>query len=90
MIERRNAPRCKSLKGARILMLDQFGRTLECVVRNLSTAGARLVLLHKLNGIPDRFDLMFEADRSVRQCRVVWHRDTQLGVAFLRVPGSRF
>jgi hypothetical protein len=88
MNERRNPPRRKSLKGARILMLDQFGRTLECVVRNVSNEGARLSL-RTPKGVPDKFGLVFEADQSVRQCRVVWRRETEIGVAFLKVPRSQ-
>jgi PilZ domain len=87
MSERRKAPRLKALKGAHILMLDQFGRTVECVVRNISAGGA-LLALRTLRGVPDKFQLMFDADRVVRQCRVVWRDHTKLGVAFVAQPGS--
>jgi len=33
-------------------------------------------------GIPDHFDIMFDADRSVRPCRMVWHKEHELGVEF--------
>jgi hypothetical protein len=87
MRERRRAPRFKVLKGARVLMLDQFGRTIGCVVRNLSMLGARLAL-RTPHAVPDKFQLMFEADGSIRQCRVVWRSETQMGVTFLSVPGN--
>jgi hypothetical protein len=85
MMERRKEPRLKALKGAHILMLDQFGRTVECIVRDLSSGGARLAL-SMVRSVPDKFQLMFDADRSVRHCRVAWRRDTQIGVAFLHAP----
>ena len=85
MREQRRAPRFKTFKGARIMMLDQFGRPLECVVRNLSSGGACLALPAPRN-VPDNFQLLFHTDRSVHQCRVVWRREAQLGVAFLAVP----
>ena len=82
MTERRKVARFKALKGARVLMLDQFGQTLGCVVRNLSQAGARLALRAPQN-VPDKFQLLFDSDGSVRQCRVVWRQETHVGVAFL-------
>jgi hypothetical protein len=87
MIERRKTVRLKALKGARILMLDRFGRTVECIIRNLSSGGACLAL-RALQGVPDKFQLMFEVDRSVRHCRVVWRREALVGVAFLALPGA--
>jgi PilZ domain len=87
MIERRKARRFRTLKGARILMLDQWGRTVECIVRDLSNGGARLA--PATVRVPDRFQIMFEASRLVRQCRVVWRRETEVGVAFLAHPGER-
>jgi hypothetical protein len=82
MTERRKAPRSKVLKGARVLILDQFGRTLECAVRDLSPVGARLAL-RVPRGLPSKFQLMFEADGSVRQCRAIWRSETHVGLAFL-------
>jgi hypothetical protein len=33
-------------------------------------------------GIPERFDVMLDADKVVRPCRVVWHKHKELGVEF--------
>jgi len=33
-------------------------------------------------GIPDRLDVMFDVDKSIRPCRLVWHNDKQIGVEF--------
>jgi hypothetical protein len=50
-------------------------------VRNLSHSGAGLSVASTV-GIPERFDLLFEADQSVHACRMVWQRETRLGVEF--------
>jgi hypothetical protein len=33
-------------------------------------------------GIPDQFELFLSADKSRRQCRVVWRSAYQIGVEF--------
>jgi hypothetical protein len=33
-------------------------------------------------GIPEKFDVIFDADQSVRPCRVVWHKEKQIGIEF--------
>ena len=43
--------------------------------------GARLDVASAL-GIPDEFDVIFDADNSIRPCRLVWHKEKQLGVEF--------
>jgi hypothetical protein len=68
------------LKAARIL-LNQHHSVIDCTVRNLSPGGACLNVATSL-GIPERFDVIFEADHSIRPCRLVWHKEKQLGVEF--------
>jgi PilZ domain len=79
-MERRRRPRGRTLKSAHILFNDRRS-AIDCTVRNLSPSGACLAVESAL-GIPDRFDVLFDADKSVRQCRLVWHREKQLGVEF--------
>jgi hypothetical protein len=79
-MERRQHPRLRTLKAARIL-LNQHHSVLDCTVRNLSPRGACLNVASTV-GIPERFDVLFDADHSVRACRVVWHKERQLGVEF--------
>jgi hypothetical protein len=80
MEEHRNATRHRTFKGARIAFKDH-GAAIDCVVRNLSDGGARLKVESPI-GISETFDLVFEDDQSVRSCRVVWRKDTQIGVKF--------
>jgi hypothetical protein len=70
----------RTLKSARIL-LNHHHSVIDCTVRNLSPLGACLQVASTL-GIPERFDVLFDADHSVRACRVVWHKERQLGVEF--------
>ena len=79
-MERRKKPRTRTLKSGRIL-LNRHHSAIDCTVRNLSPIGACLNVASAI-GIPDRFDVIFDADQSVRQCRVIWHREKQLGVEF--------
>jgi hypothetical protein len=70
----------RTLKAARILLNDHHS-VIDCMVRNLSPLGARLDVASSL-GIPDRFDIIFDADRSIRQCRRIWHDERHIGVEF--------
>ena len=79
-MEQRRQNRSRTLKSARILFNDHRS-VIDCTVRNLSPTGACLNVASAL-GIPERFDVMFDADQSVRPCRMVWHKEKQLGVEF--------
>ncbi|MGH8525071.1 MAG: hypothetical protein ACREXY_12920, partial [Gammaproteobacteria bacterium] len=57
-------------------------------VRNLSPSGACLNVASAL-GIPEQFDVFFEADRSIRACRLVWHKEKQVGVEFAEEEVTR-
>lgn len=83
-MERRKHPRLRTLKAARIL-LNQHHSVLDCTVRNVSACGACLSVASTV-GIPERFDVIFEADHSVRACRMVWHKERQVGVEFASEP----
>ncbi|HKA81330.1 MAG TPA: PilZ domain-containing protein [Xanthobacteraceae bacterium] len=79
-MEQRRQTRARTLKSARILFNDHRS-VIDCTVRNLSPTGACLNVASAL-GIPERFDVMFDADHTVRPCRMVWHKEKQLGVEF--------
>jgi hypothetical protein len=79
-MERRHALRSRTLKSARIL-LNHHQSVIDCVVRNLSPTGACLKV-ETTFGIPDRFDVMFDMDKSIRSCRLIWHKDKLIGVEF--------
>ena len=79
-MERRRRPRARTLKSARIL-LNHHHSVIDCTVRNLSPTGACLNVASVV-GIPEQFDVFFEADRSIRACRLVWHKEKQVGIEF--------
>jgi PilZ domain len=79
-MERRRQQRGRTLKSARILF-NQHNSAIDCTVRNLSPHGACLNVESSL-GIPERFDVLFEMDQTVRPCRMIWHKQKQIGVEF--------
>ncbi len=78
MIEKRATPRFKVLKRGTIAFR---GGGIDCMVRNLSSDGARLDVESPI-GLPASFMLMIEADQFMRRCRQVWNTDRRIGVAF--------
>ena len=84
-MEHRIQPRARMLKPARILF-NHHRSVIDCTVRNLSASGACLSVAGVL-GIPEFFEVML-SDKSVRQCRMVWHKERQIGVAFAPAAGQ--
>jgi hypothetical protein len=81
MDERRRTVRRRSLLGGQIA----FGRrsaTMDCLVRNTSIGGARLVFDNPVV-IPGEFELAIPHRQRSFRTRVVWRRGSELGVAFL-------
>jgi hypothetical protein len=75
---RRAAARSRTLKGAQITW--PAGSRIKCIVRNLSETGANIEV-HSV--VPGTFDLIFDGDQSRRACRIVWRKETRIGVKFL-------
>jgi PilZ domain len=76
--EKRTTPRHKVLKQGTLAF---GGGGVDCVVRNISSTGARLDVANPI-GLPGSFTLVIKADQFVRRCHPVWIHDTHLGVAF--------
>ncbi len=56
----------------------------QCLVADISTTGARLVL-DDVNSLPARLRLAFARDaRTGRTCQVIWRRGRSAGVKFVR------
>ena len=79
MIEKRTAPRQKVLKHGTLSFGG--GRGLDCMVRNISSGGARLDVANPFD-LPQSFMLLIETDQFMRRCRPVWCSGTRVGVAF--------
>ncbi len=76
----RIAPRSKSLIAARITF-NNGQSTLDCLVRNLSETGAKLVTSAAVS-LPERFDLFLSNKSVTHRARIVWRRGEEIGVRF--------
>ena len=79
MIERRTATRQRVLKQGTLAFGGGGG--VDCMVRNLSSSGARIEIASPI-GLPPSFTLVIKADQILRRCHSVWSREKQVGVAF--------
>jgi PilZ domain len=80
-MERRATQRRRVLKGGSI---EFDGRTVECVLRNISATGAALQVDRWLC-IPHEFKLNVphgEIHQIRQNCRVVWRKEALIGLAF--------
>jgi PilZ domain len=57
------------------------GGAINCVVRNLSSTGARLDLASPVE-IPDHFTLILLEEGHHTPCRTVWRKEKRMGVVF--------
>jgi len=73
-----------TLKGAQIISQDDV--PVPCTVRNISETGAKLEVYRPV--IQNTFVLVFNLDQSRRACRVVWRKDSLIGVQFIRCASS--
>ena len=76
----RVAPRLKTLLAARI-NFNNGQSTLDCLIRNLSDTGAKLIVSAAI-ALPDRFDLFIPQKSVTRRGRIVWRRGEEMGVRF--------
>lgn len=79
MDEHRIVPRRRLLKGGKISFGN--GAAIDCTIRNLSESGAALEVDSPV-GIPERFMLVVEADHRHLPSRVIWRKETRIGVHF--------
>ena len=75
----------RKLLGKRAwITLDGGFAARQCVVADISSAGARIILEEAI-ALPARLRLAFARDaRTGRICQVVWRRGKSAGVKFLR------
>ena len=82
MDNRRGDRRARVLKSGRIITSDKAPK-IDCTVRDLSDAGARLIIPSSTFGVPHEFKLKI-GDDGPRDCRVAWRTETAVGVKFSR------
>ena len=79
-IERRKHSRMPSFLGGRVHM-RHLNSTMDCLIRNYSDAGGRIVLSHPVV-LPQAFDLHVTSRDQLYRARVIWRNDLHVGVAF--------
>jgi hypothetical protein len=82
MSERRSRPRLRSYLGARVAF-NARASTMDCLVRNISDEGARLVFAAETT-LPQEFDLLVPHRKLEARARIVWRTGTEMGVTFLQ------
>ena len=80
MQDRRKSTRRRSYIGGQIAF-NQRSSLMDCLVRNISGGGAKLVFTNTVT-VPQEFDLSMQNARTFR-ARVIWRRADEAGVAFL-------
>jgi PilZ domain-containing protein len=83
MLERRKQQRWPAFWAGRISFTRSNSVT-ECLVRNTSEAGAKLVMRGAVF-VPREFDLNIPKHGADYRAKVIWRRSEQLGVAFERI-----
>lgn len=81
MDERRKQQRMRAYMGAVAQGADRL-RSQDCLVRNLSSAGARV----DFGGpcvVGDEFELRFPARDALRRAKIAWMKGKEAGVAFV-------
>ncbi len=78
--ERRSTPRSRVFFGGEIL-IDSDLRPVECHVKNVSNAGANVVV-QSGQLLPDRFDLIIRKTNQKHRVVVSWSNGRQLGVTY--------
>jgi hypothetical protein len=68
----------------------QQGRLFPCILENIGHEGAQLCVSPDV-ACPSRFTIRLTADGRVKRvCRVIWQRNTRIGVRFVRTDGSHY
>jgi hypothetical protein len=78
--QKERSPRRRVFKGAKVIF-NGGASAIDCAVRDISDGGARLLVASAI-GIPDSFELAISGE-PLRQCRLIWRKTDQIGVAFL-------
>ncbi len=81
MSEARKSERVRSLLSARIVFGNNSS-TLDCVVKNFSSAGARLQISDTL-ALPTEFDLFIPHRGRSYRARIIWRGEDLLGAEFI-------
>jgi len=79
--QRRANPRSRTLLEGHIIYNNRLSR-MECTVRDLSEAGARLVFSQPVK-VPAEFELQIPSRKFVRRAQIIWYDGKDHGIMFL-------
>lgn len=85
--ERRGAARRRTLFAGKIIF-NQQSSVFNCIVRNVSEAGACLEVESPV-GIPHQFELVVEGAGIRADYRIIWRRGNRIGVTRTNELSSR-
>ncbi len=80
-LEHRKSRRRRVLKGGRIFY-NNYCFSCDCIIRNENDSGMQL----KVDSgalVPTEFAILNRKDGTLANARMVWHKDTQIGIEFL-------
>ncbi len=86
MQELREFPRRRTFLGGRIAFSNQYC-SVECLVRDMSQSGARLVF-EGMVLLPGEFNLLLPQRGESRRARIVWRQQDEAGVTFVAAGGE--
>lgn len=84
MKDRRKQIRRRTYLGGQIAYRQRYC-AIDCLVRNLSQDGARLVFGGQPM-IPTEFELIISQSGETRRARLIWNKATEVGVQFAHQP----
>ena len=79
--ERRAVRRVRVLKDGRVVLNDS-NSVVTCTIRDVSDAGAKLLCKDQA-AVPTQCSLLFLTEAQIRDIKVIWRRDDQIGVEFI-------
>ncbi len=86
MLEARRSERVRSLLRAQIIFNNRMS-TVDCIIKNLSKTGAKLVLNDALS-VPSEFELYVPQKSHSYRARLVWRDREAMGVEFLEASNA--
>src|SRR5262249_29434819 len=86
-VERRRIARQKSFLRGMISFHDHRS-ALDCLVRDISPYGARLVFADTVAAVPDTIDLNIPQKSQTLRAHVIWRHGQEIGVAFAQASQS--
>lgn len=84
--DKREALRQRTFKTGRVVVKGV--QTMECVIRNMSLTGARIVTTHNA-ALPDRFELFIGDESTHREVEVMSRSRESAGLRFLKPLNAR-